>query len=83
MAEPLRNGEEPRDREARVLKSVLEAGIVPDNKIGKVQYGNAYRVNKRGIWMQIQHHEYRWLDKFGFTGPHASLSIPALSSRTV
>lgn len=37
MSEPPRDGENQRDREARVLKSVLEAGIVPDNKLGKVK----------------------------------------------
>lgn len=37
MSEPPRTGESQLDREARVLKSVLEAGIVPDNKIGKAR----------------------------------------------
>lgn len=37
MAEPPRDGETQSNREARVLKSVLEADIVPDNSIGKVR----------------------------------------------
>lgn len=36
MAEAPRGDETEFDREARVLKSVLEADIVPDNKMGKV-----------------------------------------------
>lgn len=36
MSEPPRDGETDFMREARVLKSVLEADIVPENKIGKV-----------------------------------------------
>lgn len=36
MAEPPRGEETQSDREARVLKSVLEADIVPENKLGKV-----------------------------------------------
>lgn len=36
MAEPPRGDESQSLREARVLKSVLEADIVPENKIGKV-----------------------------------------------
>lgn len=36
MSEAPRNGETQSDREARVLKSVLEADIVPENKLGKV-----------------------------------------------
>ncbi|CAM9214304.1 unnamed protein product, partial [Scytosiphon promiscuus] len=35
MAESPRDGETQSDREARVLKSVLEADIVPENKLGK------------------------------------------------
>lgn len=36
MSEEPRNGETQSEREARVLKSVLEADIVPENKLGKV-----------------------------------------------
>lgn len=36
MSEAPRNGETQSDREARVLKSVLEADIVPESKLGKV-----------------------------------------------
>lgn len=36
MSEAPRNGETQSEREARVLKSVLEADIVPENKLGKV-----------------------------------------------
>eukprot|EP00752_Nemacystus_decipiens_P010330 g9202.t1 len=35
MSEEPRNGETQSEREARVLKSVLEADIVPENKLGK------------------------------------------------
>lgn len=41
MAEEPRAGETQSDREARVLKSVLEAGIVPEKKLGKVGPGRA------------------------------------------
>lgn len=37
MAEAPRDGETQSDREARVLKSVLEADVVPENKLGKVR----------------------------------------------
>lgn len=36
MAEAPRGGETPSEREARVLKSVLDADIVPESKLGKV-----------------------------------------------
>lgn len=36
MAKPPQEGETQLDQEARVLKSVLEADIVPDSKIIKV-----------------------------------------------
>ncbi len=36
MAEPPRGEETQSEREARVLKSVLEADIVPESKLGKV-----------------------------------------------
>lgn len=36
MADPPQEGEEQPEREARVLKLVLEAGLVPDDEIGKV-----------------------------------------------
>lgn len=37
MSEDAKPGEGQQDREARVLKSVLEAGIVPDNEVEKVR----------------------------------------------
>lgn len=37
MAEMPRGGEAQSDREARVLKSVLDADIVPESKLGKVR----------------------------------------------
>lgn len=39
MSAPPEPEESPRGREARVLKSVLEAGIVPDGDIEKVTGG--------------------------------------------
>lgn len=44
MSEAPRSGEEQLDREARVLKSVLEAGIVPDNRIGKVKENVCFEI---------------------------------------
>lgn len=48
MSEAPREGEEQSDREARVLKSVLEADIVPDNKIGKVRLSGSVHEGGEG-----------------------------------
>lgn len=67
MSETPRGGEGQSDREARVLKSVLEADIVPDNKIGKVRSpvggGSARRKRRWGsrggdsaqLWRFLRH----------------------------
>lgn len=39
MAEAPRGGETQSEREARVLKSVIDADIVPESKLGKVGVG--------------------------------------------
>lgn len=54
-----------------MLKSVLEAGIVPDKKLGKVRCGNGKRA-----WMQMRSNENGWLDIFPI---HQSSFFPAYS----